>query len=85
MLLGNPKLKKCKQPSLLTAGLISAFNVLVDVGNLPDGSVVCNISQMCFSTGLLSVEELNSSSLVTFSLWVMPSATNGFRIYCIFI
>lgn len=85
MLLGNPKLKKRKQPSLLTAGLISAFNVLVDVGNPPEGNVVCNISQMCFSIGLLSVEELNSSSLVTFSLWVMPSATNGFRICCIFI
>ena len=84
MLLGNPKLKKCKQPSLLIAGLISALNVLVDVGNLQEGNVICHISQMCFSIGLLSVEELNSSSLVIFSLWMMPSATMDLE-YIVFL
>lgn len=85
MLLGNPKLKKCKQPSLLIAGLISALNVLVDVGNLQEGNAICNISQMCFSIGLLSVEELNSSSLVIFFSLDDAFCYNGFRIYCIFI
>lgn len=54
------------------------------MGNLQEGNVGCGISHMCFSAELLSVEDVDPSSLTILSLWVMPSVTTALE-YVIFL